>query len=80
MVDNSPEKPWKTEEDRDLWEEEQRRLDREWYNIDEGESYFLNKLIKNSISKFNSFIHFQDTMKNAIHLEAQITQIVENSN
>ncbi|XP_026464368.1 pre-mRNA-splicing factor ATP-dependent RNA helicase PRP16-like [Ctenocephalides felis] len=36
MVDNSPEKPWKTEEDKDLWEEEQRRLDREWYNIDEG--------------------------------------------
>lgn len=29
--------PWgESEEDRDLWEEEQRRLDREWYNIDEG--------------------------------------------
>lgn len=28
--------PWNSEEDRDLWEEEQRRLDREWYNIDEG--------------------------------------------
>lgn len=27
---------WKTEEDRELWEEEQQRLDREWYNIDEG--------------------------------------------
>lgn len=24
------------EEDRDLWEEEQKRLDREWYNMDEG--------------------------------------------
>lgn len=42
MVDNSPEKPWKTEEDKDLWEEEQRRLDREWYNIDEG----IQNLIK----------------------------------
>lgn len=28
--------PWNSEEDRDMWEEEQRRLDREWYNIDEG--------------------------------------------
>lgn len=28
--------PWKNEEDRDLWEEEQIRLDREWYNMDEG--------------------------------------------
>ena len=25
-----------TQEERDLWEEEQKRLDREWYNIDEG--------------------------------------------
>lgn len=30
------EQPWNNEEERDLWEEEQRRLDREWYNIDEG--------------------------------------------
>lgn len=28
--------PWNNEEDRDLWEEEQLRLDREWYNMDEG--------------------------------------------
>ncbi|XP_030382002.1 pre-mRNA-splicing factor ATP-dependent RNA helicase PRP16 [Scaptodrosophila lebanonensis] len=29
--------PWgKDRESQDLWEEEQRRLDREWYNIDEG--------------------------------------------
>lgn len=28
--------PWENEEDRDLWEEEQIRLDREWYNMDEG--------------------------------------------
>ena len=28
--------PWNNEEERDMWEEEQRRLDREWYNIDEG--------------------------------------------
>ncbi|XP_034650939.1 pre-mRNA-splicing factor ATP-dependent RNA helicase PRP16 [Drosophila subobscura] len=29
--------PWSDDpESRDLWEEEQRRLDREWYNIDEG--------------------------------------------
>ncbi|KAH8406434.1 hypothetical protein KR222_001427 [Zaprionus bogoriensis] len=29
--------PWTGDaESRDLWEEEQRRLDREWYNIDEG--------------------------------------------
>lgn len=33
----SSRQPWgESEEDRDLWEEEQRRLDREWYNIDEG--------------------------------------------
>lgn len=30
------EQPWNNDEERDLWEEEQRRLDREWYNIDEG--------------------------------------------
>lgn len=30
------EQPWQTAEERDLWEEEQQRLDREWYNIDEG--------------------------------------------
>lgn len=28
--------PWANAEERDLWEEEQQRLDREWYNIDEG--------------------------------------------
>lgn len=28
--------PWESAEDRDLWEEEQVRLDREWYNMDEG--------------------------------------------
>lgn len=28
--------PWNSEEDRDLWEEEQIRLDREWYSMDEG--------------------------------------------
>lgn len=37
-VDKSSEskQPWENEEDRDLWEEEQVRLDREWYNMDEG--------------------------------------------
>lgn len=29
-------KPWQNDEDRNLWEDEQVRLDREWYNIDEG--------------------------------------------
>lgn len=28
--------PWENEEDRNLWEEEQIRLDREWYNMDQG--------------------------------------------
>ena len=28
--------PWENAEDKDLWEEEQVRLDREWYNMDEG--------------------------------------------
>lgn len=28
--------PWESQEDRDFWEEEQLRLDREWYNMDEG--------------------------------------------
>jgi pre-mRNA-splicing factor ATP-dependent RNA helicase DHX38/PRP16 len=27
---------WASTEDRELWEEEQKRLDREWYAIDEG--------------------------------------------
>jgi len=27
---------WASNEDRELWEEEQRRLDREWYAMDEG--------------------------------------------
>ena len=27
---------WASSEDRELWEEEQRRLDREWYAMDEG--------------------------------------------
>jgi DNA-directed RNA polymerase beta' subunit len=27
---------WASNEDRELWEEEQKRLDREWYAIDEG--------------------------------------------
>jgi hypothetical protein len=27
---------WASKEDRELWEEEQKRLDREWYAIDEG--------------------------------------------
>jgi pre-mRNA-splicing factor ATP-dependent RNA helicase DHX38/PRP16 len=35
-VSESTRKPWENEEDRDLWEEEQIRLDREWYNMDEG--------------------------------------------
>lgn len=36
QVNKEQDPPWGDEEDRDLWEEEQRRLDREWYNIDEG--------------------------------------------
>ncbi|XP_055615824.1 pre-mRNA-splicing factor ATP-dependent RNA helicase PRP16 isoform X2 [Toxorhynchites rutilus septentrionalis] len=28
--------PWQNEEDKDLWEQEQVRLDREWYSIGEG--------------------------------------------
>ncbi|XP_055537678.1 pre-mRNA-splicing factor ATP-dependent RNA helicase PRP16 [Wyeomyia smithii] len=28
--------PWETDEDKDLWEKEQVRLDREWYSIGEG--------------------------------------------
>jgi pre-mRNA-splicing factor ATP-dependent RNA helicase DHX38/PRP16 len=35
-VESSTRKPWENEEDKDLWEEEQIRLDREWYNMDEG--------------------------------------------
>lgn len=27
--------------DREAWEEEQRRIDREWYNIDEGDTSYL---------------------------------------
>jgi pre-mRNA-splicing factor ATP-dependent RNA helicase DHX38/PRP16 len=27
---------WASHEDQELWEEEQKRLDREWYAIDEG--------------------------------------------
>lgn len=27
---------WAQDEDKELWEEEQKRLDREWYNIDDG--------------------------------------------
>lgn len=37
QVGKNDDQPWgHNEEDRDLWEEEQRRLDREWYNMDEG--------------------------------------------
>lgn len=36
MTGKEKDQPWNNEEERDLWEEEQRRLDREWYNIDEG--------------------------------------------
>lgn len=35
-VGNESDQPWGNEEDKDLWEDEQRRLDREWYNIGEG--------------------------------------------
>lgn len=35
-VEGGTDKPWENEEDRGLWEEEQIRLDREWYNMDEG--------------------------------------------
>lgn len=31
---------WDATVDRELWEEEQKRLDREWYNMDEGNFYF----------------------------------------
>lgn len=33
---DSNQPPWASEEDRDLWDIEQVRLDREWYNMDEG--------------------------------------------
>ncbi|KAG4078101.1 hypothetical protein HA402_002152 [Bradysia odoriphaga] len=36
QVGKEQDQPWGNEEERDMWEEEQRRLDREWYNIDEG--------------------------------------------
>ncbi|XP_018330672.1 pre-mRNA-splicing factor ATP-dependent RNA helicase PRP16 isoform X2 [Agrilus planipennis] len=33
---SSEELKWQDEEDKELWEEEQKRIDREWYNLDEG--------------------------------------------
>jgi len=42
---------WENDEDRLKWEEEQRRLDREWYNIEEGSVmnnlYFIKFLNNN---------------------------------
>lgn len=32
----NPDLKWDSTVDRELWEEEQKRLDREWYNLDEG--------------------------------------------
>lgn len=32
---------WDSTVDRQLWEEEQRRIDREWYNMDEGNTLFI---------------------------------------
>lgn len=37
---------WNSEEDKQMWEEEQRRIDREWYNIDEGTSTATTLLLK----------------------------------
>ncbi|KAB0795763.1 hypothetical protein PPYR_09824 [Photinus pyralis] len=34
--DNNEELKWNEEEDKEMWEEEQKRIDREWYNMDEG--------------------------------------------
>lgn len=34
---------WDGTVDRELWEEEQQRIDREWYNMDEGEYEFIGK-------------------------------------
>lgn len=37
---------WNSEEDKHMWEEEQRRIDREWYNIDEGREGQLELYLK----------------------------------
>ena len=44
--------PWVSEEDRDLWEEEQVRLDREWYNMDEGYDDENNPFVGGSADYF----------------------------
>lgn len=36
LIDQRDKQPWADDDERDIWEEEQRRLDREWYNMDEG--------------------------------------------
>ncbi|KAF2902759.1 hypothetical protein ILUMI_03424 [Ignelater luminosus] len=35
-VGNDEDLKWNDEDDKELWEEEQKRIDREWYNMDEG--------------------------------------------
>ncbi|KAK5642286.1 hypothetical protein RI129_008453 [Pyrocoelia pectoralis] len=34
--ENNEDLKWNEEEDKEMWEEEQKRIDREWYNMDEG--------------------------------------------
>lgn len=35
-LENEEEFKWQDDQDRELWEDEQKRIDREWYNLDEG--------------------------------------------
>lgn len=38
-LDNNEHLKWNNEDDKELWEEEQKRIDREWYNMDEGKHF-----------------------------------------
>lgn len=46
-VGNDEDLKWNDEDDKELWEEEQKRIDREWYNMDEGMHNIFILIIEN---------------------------------
>lgn len=68
---------WENEEDKELWEDEQKRLDREWYQMDEGYDDIHNPFssVSEDYTKKKEEQHEQKKMKRMSAQQRQINKV-----
>jgi hypothetical protein len=68
---------WENEDDKELWEDEQKRLDREWYQMDEGYDDIHNPFsnVSEDYTKKKEEQHEQKKMKRMSAQQRQINKV-----